>query len=88
METIYPFSIPKANQCEVEDAALEGVVRVTGNGRGAFVFCSEDVLDRRLREASYFRRIRGQKECVGGRRDMGSSVGGQGERVGGRKPVL
>lgn len=29
-------------------------MRVTENGRGAFVFCSEDVFDKRLREASCF----------------------------------
>ncbi|MDO4442732.1 MAG: hypothetical protein Q4B69_02565 [Slackia sp.] len=52
MEAIYPFSALKTNQREVKDAALEGVVHVTENGRGAFVFCSEDVFDRKLREAA------------------------------------
>ena len=52
MEAIYPFSALKTNQREVKDAALEGVVHVTENGRGAFVFCSEDVFDRKLQEAA------------------------------------
>lgn len=52
MEAIYPFSTLKANQREVKDAALEGVVHVTENGKGAFVFCSEDVFDRKLHEAA------------------------------------
>ena len=34
MEAIYPFSALKTNQREVKDAALEGVVHVTENGRG------------------------------------------------------
>lgn len=54
MRRFIPFSALKTNQREVKDAALEGVVRVTENGRGAFVFCSGDVFDRRLRAASYF----------------------------------
>ena len=42
MEAIYPFSALKTNQREVKNAALEGVVHVTENGRGAFVFKEEE----------------------------------------------
>ncbi len=52
MDAIYPFSALKTSQREVKDAALEGVVRVTENGRGAFVFCSEEVFERTMREAA------------------------------------
>ena len=52
MEAIYPFSALKTNQREVKDSALRDVVRVTENGRGAFVFCSEEVFEGKLREAA------------------------------------
>ncbi len=52
MEAIYPVTDLQRNQGEVKAAAREGVVRVTENGRGAYVFCSEDVFERALSEAA------------------------------------
>lgn len=48
-------------QREVKEAAHEGVVRITENANGAFVFCSEEVFERRMRhdaeEARYAERV-------------------------------
>lgn len=52
MDTIYSSVALRDHQREVKDAAREGVVRITENGRGAFVFCSEDVYLRELRRAA------------------------------------
>ena len=52
MEAIYPFSALRAHQREVKDAAQKDVVRITENGSGAYVFCSEEVFARRIREAA------------------------------------
>lgn len=76
MEAIYPFSDLKTKQREVKDAALKDVVRVTENGKGAFVFCSEEVFERKLQaaaeEAAYAERVaasirRGKTEIAEGK---------------------
>jgi PHD/YefM family antitoxin component YafN of YafNO toxin-antitoxin module len=51
MEKIFSSTALRDNQREVKDAARQGVVRVTENGEGAFVFCSEDVFDRAIQQA-------------------------------------
>lgn len=48
MEAIYPVTALQKQQGEVKKAAREGLVRITENGKGAYVFCSEDVFERIL----------------------------------------
>ena len=52
MTVIYSSSALKTRQREVKDAALKDVVHITENGNGAFVFCSEEIFDERLRQAA------------------------------------
>lgn len=52
MEAIFSSAALRNNQREVKDAALKDVVHITENGNGAFVFCSEEVFERRLRQAA------------------------------------
>lgn len=76
MEAIYPFSDLKTKQREVKDAALRDVVHVTENGKGAFVFCSEEIFESKLHaaaeEAAYAERVaaavrRGRREIAEGK---------------------
>ena len=52
MEAIYSSVALRDRQREVKDAARKDVVRITENGNGAFVFCSEEVFERRLQRAA------------------------------------
>lgn len=52
MEAIYPVTALQKQQGEVKKAAREGLVRITENGKGAYVFCSEDVFGRILDQAA------------------------------------
>ncbi len=52
MEAIYPVTALQKQQGEVRKAAREGLVRITENGKGAYVFCSEDVFERLLDQAA------------------------------------
>ena len=52
MTVIYSSSALKTKQREVKDAALTDVVHITENGNGAFVFCSEEIFDKKLQEAA------------------------------------
>lgn len=57
MEPIFSMTALQRNPSQVKDAARNSVVRITEQGAGAFVFCSEDVFDRRIaaeREAAAF----------------------------------
>lgn len=72
MTHIYSSSALKTRQREIKDIAREDVVHITENGNGAFVFMSEDVYERQLREvaeqAAYEQRlVEAVKE---GRRDI------------------
>ena len=49
--SIYSSTALVSRQREVKDAAREGVVHITENGNGAFVFCSEDVFAEELERA-------------------------------------
>ncbi len=51
MEAIYPVTALQKQQGEVRAAARSGLVRITENGRGAYVFCSEDVFEELLARA-------------------------------------
>ena len=52
MEAIYSSVALRDRQREVKDAARNDVVHITENGNGAFVFCSEEVFEKRLRRAA------------------------------------
>ena len=52
MEAIFSSVALRDRQREVKDAARSGVVHITENGNGAFVFCSEEVFEARLRRAA------------------------------------
>ena len=52
MEAIYPVTALQKQQGEVKKAAREGLVRITENGKGAYVFCSEDIFGRILDQAA------------------------------------
>ena len=52
MEAIYSSVALRDRQRDVKEAARKDVVRITENGNGAFVFCSEEVFERRLRRAA------------------------------------
>lgn len=61
MEPIYSTTALTTKQREVKDAARNGVVHITENGNGAFIFCSESVfaetIERAREEAAYEARI-------------------------------
>lgn len=52
MEAIFPISALQKKQSVVKQAARDGIVRITENGVGAYVFCAEDVFKRALEEAA------------------------------------
>lgn len=52
MQPIYPITALQKKQSEVKAAAARDVVRITENGVGAYVFCSEKVFERALQEAA------------------------------------
>ena len=45
MEAIYPITALQKNNAQIKAEARERLVHVTENGRAAFVFASEEVLD-------------------------------------------
>lgn len=49
--TVYPVSALQKNQREVREAARHKMLRITENGASAYVFCSEEVLERTIEEA-------------------------------------
>lgn len=61
MEPIYSTTALTTKQREVKDAARKGIVHITENGNGAFIFCAEDVfaetIERAREEAAYEARI-------------------------------
>lgn len=52
MEAIFPVTALQKQQGEVKKAAREGIVRITENGRGAFIFCSDEVFEQKLRQVA------------------------------------
>lgn len=52
MEAIFPISALQRSQSEVKAAANNDVVRITENGRGAYVFCSEKVFEEKMQQAA------------------------------------
>ena len=51
MDKVYSSTALKERQGEVKAAAREGLVRITENGPGAFVFCSDEVFQREIDDA-------------------------------------
>ena len=51
LDAIYPISALAKRQGEVKEAARKGLVRITEQGAGAFVFCSEEQFERVLSRA-------------------------------------
>lgn len=51
MDRVYSSTALKQRQGEVKAAAREGLVRITENGSGAFVFASEEVFQRAIDDA-------------------------------------
>lgn len=66
MEPIYSMTALQRNAGEVKAAARDNVVRITEQGMGAYVFCSEDAFERRIarerEDAAYEARL---AEAVG-----------------------
>ena len=52
MDAIYSATAPGDRPREARAAARERLVRITENGSGAYVFCSEDVFRREAGDAS------------------------------------
>ncbi len=52
LSPIFPISALQKRQREVKDAAQNDIVRITENGMGAYVFCTEANFERALREAA------------------------------------
>lgn len=52
MTAIYSSSALKTNQREIKDIALKEIVHITENGNGAFIFCSEELFQKKLQEAA------------------------------------
>lgn len=51
VNAVYPVSALQRNSREVREAAKEKLLRITENGASAYVFCSEEVLERTIRQA-------------------------------------
>ena len=52
MEAIYPISALHKSPKKLREVARAQVVHVTENGAAAYVFCSEEVFDQKLKEAA------------------------------------
>ena len=63
---------PRLRQREVKDVADRQVVDITENGNGAYVFCSEEIFDRELKQAREDARYEAEMEFVlrRGKRDI------------------
>ena len=48
MEPIYSMTTLQRNPSQVKAAARDSVVRITEQGAGAYVFCSEEAFERRI----------------------------------------
>jgi predicted transcriptional regulator len=50
MDPIYPLTALQKNPRAVRDEANKSIVHITENGSAAYVFCSEAVLEERIRK--------------------------------------
>lgn len=83
MDAVYSATSLRDHPREVKAAARERLVRITENGAGAYVFCSEEVFQREIDDAVeralYARRVtesvaRGRADIVAGRYVEGIEV--------------
>lgn len=51
LKPIFPISALQKKQGEVKKAAQSDIVRITENGVGAYIFCSEELFNRAILEA-------------------------------------
>ncbi len=51
LNPIYPVTALQKKTAEVKEAARHDIVRITENGVGAFIFASEEMFEKRIREA-------------------------------------
>ena len=51
MDAIFSSTALRDRQAEVKKAAREGLVRITENGAGEFVFCSDEVFQQQIDDA-------------------------------------
>lgn len=51
LDPIFPITALQKKQAEVKEAARHDIVRITENGAGAYVFATEEVYERKMREA-------------------------------------
>ena len=52
MSPIFPISALQKKQRDVKEAAKDGIVRITENGVGAYVFCTEAAFKQALADAA------------------------------------
>ncbi len=52
MDAIYSATMLRDKPREVKEAAKHNLVRITENGNGAFVFCSEEIYREKIAEAA------------------------------------
>lgn len=64
LDKIYSSTALATKQREVKEAARKNVVRITENGNGAFVFCSEEVFERELARAAEDARYEAELEMA------------------------
>ena len=83
MSPIFPISALQKRQREVKEAAKDDVVRITENGSGAYVFCTEEAFKLALveaaEEAAYEARmeaaiLRGKADIAAGRFVVGTDA--------------
>ena len=81
MDAIYSATMLRDRPREVKEAARHNLVRITENGNGAFVFCSEEIYREKIAEAAeqaaYETRVsmaieRGREDIAAGRVFNGS----------------
>ena len=70
--SIYSSTALASRQREVKDVADRQVVYITENGNGAYVFCSEEIFDRELKQAHEDARYEAEMEFAlrRGKRDI------------------
>ena len=51
MEAVYPVTALTKKQKVVKEAAKKDLVRITEHGEGAYIFCSEEVYERKVERA-------------------------------------
>ncbi len=62
--SIYSSTALATRQREVKNVADRQVVYITENGSGAYIFCSEEVFDRELKQVREEARYEAELECV------------------------